>query len=78
MWILNHLGQILSPLDATLTRNRGRGVVLVWLTRNPAKDSCPEESAVADNEGTFLPQVMEHGSRDRACPYFPALSFGTN
>src|SRR5712692_6631496 len=32
----------LTPLDATLTKNRGWGRVL-WLTRNPRKDFYPEE-----------------------------------
>src|SRR5260370_42617341 len=36
------LTETLSPLDATLMKNWGEGWLLL-LTRNPTKDSCPEE-----------------------------------
>src|SRR5713226_8687271 len=34
-------------------KKAGRGGLL-WLTRNPTKDSCPEESAAADDERSLL------------------------
>src|SRR5882672_2775444 len=49
----------LSPLDSTLTKNRGAGVL--WLTRHPTKSVCPERpSGVTDLSSLSVPRDPGH------------------
>ncbi len=66
---------VLSPLAATLTKNAGVGGLL--LTRNPAKDFCPERPSGARDLSChpakdFCPK-RPSGARDLSC--YPAKDF---
>jgi len=53
------LMESLSPLDATLTKNGGRGKL--WLTRNPKKGFYPERPAGAEGPLLHPPKCVRPG-----------------